>query len=266
MKKIRLLVFYDCSELTYEASYGLLCDCLAATGAVPSDLWYETVVVSTGRVVDFNTRAVRNLKLLRKWLAEPHLVGIGASVSNGQELRSDFEYHHWTIQPFGLSPLVSICFDPTKFPTVSTAMIRDWIRRMLTKTGVAYGFCCDINKSVMPLNYVLGANFQPAQFPYEVTNSWFDELPNHLNDGNGLARYRKGFQRLVYPINVLNTAQVEANIGCGSLSTWISQEQSRGSLTRLDSDHWLWEVGEEQLLAVNVALASNGLLISGSAG
>lgn len=74
--------------------------------------------------------------------------------------------------------------------------------------------------------------------------------------------YREGVLRDVYPWNFLTASHLTAQVNNMVLQDWIQQDEQRGQLKPLNDDVWLWEVNEENILAVRYTLWDAGIIFN----
>lgn len=93
----------------------------------------------------------------------------------------------------------------------------------------------------------------------------YEEAVRHGHWGRlGMDRqvYREGVLRDVYPWNFLAVPHLTAQVNNRVLQDWIQEDEQRGHLKPLNDDVWLWEVNEENRLAVRSTLWNAGIIFN----
>ncbi|WP_175962279.1 hypothetical protein [Burkholderia pyrrocinia] len=121
-----------------------------------------------------------------------------------------------------------------------------------------YAIAYDAENSSAAYKYSTGVNLIRI-FPFENTSLFTRELPGRLP---GSASYEGAKLRMIYPLNVLNETHLEIRVNDLSLKEWIGSDSSRGSLTSISNNMWLWSVEKADLLEVNSACGEAGILVA----
>lgn len=82
---------------------------------------------------------------------------------------------------------------------------------------------------------------------------------NHCYRG---LRPSDGYMRDVYPINILTDKHLRRQVGGHTLREWIADDPRRGKIEQFDRK-FLWQIPDDQLVAVQSALDANRLFLSG---
>lgn len=125
-----------------------------------------------------------------------------------------------------------------------------------------YGIGYKRSRQDGPTLYVVGI----GQGGREVlTGAAYEEAVRHGHWGRlGVKRqvYREGVIRDVYPWNFLTASHLTAQVNNRVLQDWIQEDEQRGHLKPLNDDVWLWEVNEENRLAVRSTLWNAGIIFN----
>lgn len=115
-----------------------------------------------------------------------------------------------------------------------------------------YGFAARVEKQ--PDFHILGVdNGKLSAEEYRSLCTWYDAN----------AEVRTAFLRDVYPYNILNDAQLNAQVSEGMSLRQFAQRQPSCSLTRLtDYGLHLWQVPDEEVARLRKALVGSPVLIS----
>ncbi|MCU9953854.1 hypothetical protein OEJ37_10840 [Burkholderia sp. BKH01] len=121
-----------------------------------------------------------------------------------------------------------------------------------------YAIAYDAENSSLAYKYSTGVNLIRI-FTFENTSLFTRELPGRVP---GSASYEGTKLRMIYPLNVLNETHLEIRVNDLSLKEWIGSDSSRGSLTSIPNNMWLWSVEKADLLEVNNACGEAGILLA----
>ncbi len=72
--------------------------------------------------------------------------------------------------------------------------------------------------------------------------------------------YRDGVIRDVYPYNYLTDPHLKMQVHGKTLESWISSDDSRGTLHKIGDQMMVWQVGSEQVESVRSLLAESGII------
>lgn len=136
--------------------------------------------------------------------------------------------------------------------------ITDWLNKVVEQFHVPYGIVYTAEKITAALHYAAGENCT-SMFPFENGFAFQKEAPGMYA---GLGRYTTSMLRMVYPYNVLNGKHLQIKVVHQTLLDWIHDDKERGVLRLLGEDRWIWEVKDEHLTAVNMALGEIGILVA----
>ena len=132
-----------------------------------------------------------------------------------------------------------------------------FVRNEVPRVACTYGFLYSAKKVADAFYYAEGENLVRL-FDYEDPTIFKRDAPGRFK---GPARYRKDALRMVYPCNVLSAAHLDIRIQGASLQEWIASAPTRGVLTRIGSEQWLWAVDGLHLDSVNRSCGEAGVLL-----
>lgn len=124
-----------------------------------------------------------------------------------------------------------------------------------------YGYSYVLDAPYGPDFHVVGVGFgspKTRQVPLlpesdkERGSRWFNQHEQAIP---------QGILRDVFPVNYLTEIHSTKKIGGRLLFDWITQDSSRGVLTEVKPNGWLWRVPEERCLEIGKQFESAGLLI-----
>ena len=138
------------------------------------------------------------------------------------------------------------------------ANLVQFVSNEVPRMACSYGLLYSAEKVADAFYYAEGENLVRL-FDYEDPTVFKRDAPGRFE---GPARYRRDALRMVYPCNVLNAAHLDIQIQGSSLKEWIATEPTRGTLTRIGSEQWLWEVGGLHIDSVNRSCGEAGILLA----
>jgi hypothetical protein len=137
--------------------------------------------------------------------------------------------------------------------------LREWLRQCVLSLRPEYGIGYYRPRRLAPGVYALGFGVDDGSSSEETleerrrrkrwgTNAMFDTV------------WREGVLRDVYPWNILTRPQLDHHLSDVSLHDWIKGDLSRGVLSELTQECWLWELTREQAEAVRPVLLQAGMI------
>jgi hypothetical protein len=149
-----------------------------------------------------------------------------------------------------------------KLAGFNRAMFDQIAKSIADKAGFQYGYAVQAPYGVIGEEYGIGlAATLPIDSELEDAYAW----PRTLSIDMRLKQNRpftRGLLRFVYPLNYLSRRQIDHPVGDKSLKEWIESAADRGNLTWLCDELFVWQVPEEQIRAIRVALGESGLLVA----
>ncbi|NIF22085.1 hypothetical protein [Candidatus Pantoea multigeneris] len=133
-----------------------------------------------------------------------------------------------------------------------------FIEELSISKSLSYGIAYSCDKMSKAFYYAAGNNLANI-FPYENSSLFKKETPGRFQ---GEEKYKNIMLRMVYPVNILNGSHILIDVGGIPLRDWISKDEGRGVLKKLNNGSWLWQVEENSLESINKCLGDLGILIS----
>lgn len=190
--------------------------------------------------------------------------GISLSYSKENGQKWDVNFHYYFDDLFSQQSYLIVEYSDEYKKLYDRTFLLDLIKEISSSSFVPYGFACRLPYfGVTSYEYIDAQTVFPKLFPYENPRLWRTEVPSYLNDGFGSKRYLSGLLRLVYPYNIITDKHLEMKVQNISLHDWISSENTKGDLTKINNNLWAWIVKEEYLESVNMVCIDAGLLIAG---
>ena len=139
-------------------------------------------------------------------------------------------------------------FSETSLPSIALSLIRI----LEPEYGIGYFR----SRKLGPVLYAIGLSQGLSREDYEegVNIAWWGSL------GMVDKVYQQGLLRDVYQWNVLSLAQLSFPIGCIPLKEWITQSSTRGLLSQITEENYLWKLENCQLMEVRIALKEANII------